>query len=362
MGGAKIFRLTTLIVAALVLHGCVLAPGMTAQNTVTAEVETGRVVRIVSITTDLLNQMDVDHKAQARQVASEFSKPWGAYRVGPGDVLQVTVWDHPELTIPAGSFRDPQSSGQQVGDDGTLYYPYVGVIQAVGMTVPELRTVLTARLSAYIQNPQLDVRVVAYRSQKVYVVGEVARAGVLPLDDLPMMVADAINLAGGLTEAAYKSGVNISRDGKVYEIDLRALYDFADASQNLMLQHGDIVNVLDRSQQRVFVLGEVTRPSSVEIVNGQLTLSATLGDVGGVNQRTSDPSKIFVIRGSDGDNPKIFHLDAKQAYGLLLAERFEMQAQDVVFVDTAGVSRWNRVISQLLPSISVIGILDNVAQ
>ena len=69
-----------------------------------------------------------------------------------------------------------------------------------------------------------------------------------------------------------------------------------------------------------------------------------------------------MIRGSDGDNPRIFHLDAKEAYGLLLAERFEMQAQDVVFVDTAGISSWNRVVSQLLPSISIIGIADNVAQ
>jgi polysaccharide export outer membrane protein len=69
-----------------------------------------------------------------------------------------------------------------------------------------------------------------------------------------------------------------------------------------------------------------------------------------------------VIRGSNSDDPQIFHLDAQYATGMLLAERFEMQAQDVVFVDSAGVSQWNRVISQLLPSISVIGIVDNVAQ
>lgn len=339
-----------------------MAPGMKAQSTRNAKVEKGQVVRVTSITSDLLNQMEIDHKAQARQVASEFSAPRDNYRIGPGDILQITVWDHPELTIPAGSFRDPKDSGQQVGDDGNLYYPYVGVVEAAGMTAPELRDVLSAKLSTYIMNPQLDVRVVAYRSQKVYVVGEVNNPGVLPLDDLPMMVADAISLSGGLTEEAYKSGVNISRDGTVYEIDLKALYDFADASQNLMLKHGDIINVLDRSQQKVFVMGEVNQPASVEIFNGRLTLAATLGEVGGVNQLSADPGNIFVIRGSDGENPQIFHLNAKQAYGLLLAERFEMQAQDVVFVDTAGISSWNRVVSQLLPSISIIGIADNVAQ
>ena len=128
------------------------------------------------------------------------------------------------------------------------------------------------------------------------------------------------------------------------------------------LKHGDIINVLDRSQQKVFVMGEVTRPSAVEIVNSDLSLSAALGEAGGVRQTSSDPSRIFVIRGSKGDDPKIYHLDAKEAYGMILAERFQMQAQDILFVDTAGISRWNRVISQLLPTISVLGVIDNVAQ
>jgi polysaccharide export outer membrane protein len=69
-----------------------------------------------------------------------------------------------------------------------------------------------------------------------------------------------------------------------------------------------------------------------------------------------------VIRGSFGQDPQIYHLDANFATGMLLAERFNMQAQDVVFVDAAGVSQWNRVVSQLLPSITVIGVANSVAQ
>lgn len=349
---------TGIILMALTLSACAAAPGM--KMTEPAKIPGGQVVRVTPITMDLLNRMEETHRTQVRQVAEEFSVQTTQYLIGPGDVLQITVWDHPELTIPAGSFRDPADSGQQVGDDGYLYYPYVGLVKVAGMNIAALRDVLTDKLSAYIQNPQLDVRVVAYRSQKVYVVGEVKSPGVLPLDDLPLMVADAISLSGGLTEVAYKSGVNISRDGKVYEIDLKALYDFADASQNLMLKHGDIINVLDRSQQRVFVMGEVRTPGSVDIVNGQLSLAGALGEVGGVNQTSANSGAIYVIRGTDKESPRIFHLDARYASGLLLAERFDMQAQDVVFVDAAGISKWNRVISQLLPSISIIGIADNI--
>ena len=355
----RVWGTTAILIVTATLAGCAIAPGMKMDEP--AEITGGTVVRVQPITLDLLNAMEAQRESEVRKVAEAFSTRSQGYVIGEGDVLQIIVWDHPELTIPAGQFRDAETSGQQVGEDGYLYYPYVGMVKAAGMNIPALRDLLTERLSRYIANPQLDVRVVGYRSKRVYVVGEVTNPGVLPINDVPLTIADAISLSGGLTENAHKSGVNVSRSGEVYEIDLKALYDFADSSQNLMLQHGDIVNVLDRSQQKVYVMGEVRQPGSVEIINGDLTLSAAIGESGGVNQNSADSGGIYVIRGTDKDLPEIFHLDARFASGLLLAERFDMQAQDVIFVDTAGISQWNRVISQLLPSISVIGIADNLA-
>ena len=358
--GKNILKLISILGAAAILHGCAIAPGMTMNEP--AELPDGQVVEIQSLTLELLDSLEAQRAREIREVAAEFAVEQTEYLIGPGDILQVTVWDHPELTIPAGSFRDAETSGQKVGEDGYMFYPYVGMVKAAGMNVAALRDELTDRISTYIQDPQLDVRVVGFRSKRIYVVGEVDEPGVLPLNDLPMTIADAISLSGGLTPNAHNSGVNVSRDGKVYDIDLRALYEFADSTQNLMLQHGDIVNVLDRSQQKVFVMGEVRNPKSVEIINGELTLSAALGEVGGFNQNTANPGAIFVVRGTDRSNPEIFHLDAEFATGMLLAERFQMQAQDVVFVDTSGVSQWNRVISQLLPSVTVVGAINNVAQ
>ena len=116
--GKTIKQLTSLIVAALVLQGCVMAPGMKARNTVEGEIEEGNFVTIQSITTDLLNQLEAERESEVRQVANEFSEPHGSYLVGPGDVLQITVWDHPELTLPTGQFRDAETSGQLVDEDG----------------------------------------------------------------------------------------------------------------------------------------------------------------------------------------------------------------------------------------------------
>lgn len=350
--------LAGIVACSMLLQSCVIAPGMTM--TEPAEVDDDNVIRVQPITLDLLKQKETERRNAAQELAAEFSERPNSYLIGPGDVLQVTVWDHPELTIPAGSFRDAEEAGQKVDEQGFLYYPYVGLVNVAGMTVGEVREILTERISAYIQDPQLDVRVVAFRSKRAYVVGEVKNPGIRPIVDIPMTIADAISLSGGLTENAYKSGVNVSRNGKVYEIDLKAMYDYADSSRNMVLQHGDILNVLDRSQQKVFVMGEVRKPGPVEIINSQLSLSAALGEAGGVSQTTANPSAIYVIRGSAGDSPEIFHLDAQFATGMVLADRFALEAQDVIFVDTAGISQWNRVITQLLPSISIIGIADSI--
>ena len=131
-------------------------------------------------------------------------------------------------------------------------------------------------------------------------------------------------------------------------------------STYLYLQHGDIVNVRDLSQQKVFMLGEIQRPVPVTIRRGRLSLAAALGEAGGPRQATSDPSRIFVVRNNAGKKPQIFRLNAESAAGMLLADQFEMEPQDVVFVDTAGVSTWNRVISQIVPTVQVVGIASGI--
>jgi polysaccharide export outer membrane protein len=76
--------------------------------------------------------------------------------------------------------------------------------------------------------------------------------------------------------------------------------------------------------------------------------------------QNSASGAIYVVRGSDGGDPQIFPLDVRYATGMLLAERFALQAKDVIFADTAGISQWNRVLSQLLPSVRFIGTAENL--
>ena len=89
-----------LLAIALLMQACVIAPGM--KMTEPAELPGGQVVRVQSLTLALLNQMEEDRKLAARELVREFSSTRKRYRIGPGDILQVIVWDHPELTIPTG--------------------------------------------------------------------------------------------------------------------------------------------------------------------------------------------------------------------------------------------------------------------
>lgn len=292
--------------------------------------------------------------------------PYSQYRVGPRDILNITVWDHPELTIPAGEFRSAESAGNVVGEDGTFFYPYVGIVQAAGRTVEEIRAELTSRLSKYIEFVQLDVRVAAYRSQRVYVVGEVAQPGVQLVKDIPLTVLEAINNAGGVNSDADLRNIILTRSDKTYNINLLNLYEGGDITQNVLLQHGDVLNVPDSALNKVFVLGEtnhfvaggaIGRSRSLVMNKARMTLTEALSEAGGFDQETSDPSRIFVFRGGLG-KPEIYHLDAKSPDALLLADRFPLQPRDVIYVDRAEGIRWNQIIGQIQPTINLLNAFD----
>ena len=267
------------------LAGCTAVPGMYMPRGDVSEVEvpvledgTAAQVDIVPITAELVVEQQRRLAERRRALPRPEQLPYESYRIGPRDVLSITVWDHPELTIPAGEFRSAEAAGHLVDEDGTLFYPYVGSIDVEGMTVEQLRRLLTRRLSTYIENPQLDVRVAAYRSKRTYITGEVAAPGIQPITDVPLTVTEAVNRAGGLTDQADLRNASLTREGQVYPLDLLALFEQGDMSQDFLLREGDILTVPDvnRSQNKIFVLGEVLEPSSRLINRGRMSLTEAL--------------------------------------------------------------------------------------
>lgn len=292
-------------------------------------------------------------------------KPYRQYLVGPRDILNITVWGHPELTIPAGQFRSAESAGSVVGEDGNIFYPFAGVVKAAGRTVEQIRAELTRKLSKYIEQVQLDVRVASYRSQRVYVVGEVLKPGIQMVKDIPLTVLEAINNVGGVTTDADLRNITLTRGDNTYSINLLNLYEGGDLSQNVLLKSGDVINVPDNHFNKVFVLGEtnlgrgfnVGKPRTVVMNKARITLTEALSEGGGIDQETADAARIFVFRSALGKS-RIFHLDAKSPDALILAERFPLQPRDIVFVDRVEGIRWNQIISQIQPTVNLLNSFD----
>lgn len=376
---APSIRLSRLLVLGALFSGisaCAIIPGtntytMREQSAVQLPVKQGAEevpgnVKVKAITAELIIEQDKVLKARlagdsaSQSSARQATEPTMAdYKLGPGDILTITVWDHPELTIPAGTFRSAEQAGTLVAEDGTIFYPYVGILPVAGKTTREVRAILAQRLSRVIEKVQIDVRVISYRSKRVYLVGEVNRPGQQAVTDIPMTILEAVNLAGGFTKDADHSQVLLTRANTTWRVDLQSLYEDGAISQNIKLEPGDIVNVPDRSLNKVFVLGEVQKPGSYFMNKKRITLAEVLADAGYVNEMTSNPKYIFVMRGRS-DSPELYHLDAKSPDALLLADRFPLRPRDIVFVDAAEVARWNRVISNVLPTATMLNTISGI--
>lgn len=347
--------------AAAILSGCFAGPQMQMSVPGDSADYNGMTVRIHSIDQgDLGNAVSVN--ADGTQDFGDLkelmvdSLPELEYRIGPLDMVQVVVWEHPELTSPMGQY---QPAGQKVTTDGKLFYPYAGELQAAGLTAQELRAEITKRLSDKILNdPQVDVRVTGYNSRKAFVSGSVMRPGFVPFNENPMTLPDAIAGVGGFAKEADPSAMQLRRGDKVYNINYLDAFQSNLPLERIIIKPDDQIFVPalaeTQKEQKVYVMGEVARSGIVNIYSGNLTLAEALATAGGLQALNATSRGIYVIRNTSEKQIDVFQLNAKNAMALAMADRFKLSPRDVVYVDASGLATWNRLVSLIFPSVQAV--------
>jgi polysaccharide export outer membrane protein len=168
-----------------------------------------------------------------------------------------------------------------------------------------------------------------------------------------MSLTMAINQGGGFSANADRSRVELVRNGVIYPINVDDLIKRGHNPSQIYLQPGDLVRVAAREDSGVYVMGEVNKPATVlPLRNGSLTLSQAISDGGSFDSNTAAAQQVFVIRNSTSESPQIYHLDATSPVSMVLANQFELQPKDIVYVGQGGLVRFNRVLNLLLPAIN----------
>jgi polysaccharide biosynthesis/export protein len=276
--------------------------------------------------------IDPNERLRVMAAAARFSQD---YLLGPGDIIEVTVFGVEEL----------RRKELALNAQGLISLPFIGEVPLMGLTAREAEVKIGALYdSTVMKNPQVSVNVKEYRSQFINVLGAVFKPGIYQLNRRAFLV-DALAMAGGLlTEKAelkafiYRSGAVVSEGtgeasagNETLEIDLRQLLEKGDIHLNVPIYAGDVISVPERVESFFYVLGDVGRGGAFEIKKGErITLSKALASAGGLLP-TAKKDKTAIIRSNPDGTTMQIPVDAGRLLKGQIEDK-ELAENDVVFV------------------------------
>ncbi|MBB6143680.1 polysaccharide export outer membrane protein [Silvibacterium bohemicum] len=292
--------------------------------------------------------------------ASEATAP-SDYVLGGGDQVVIHVQDMDE--IPASSLR--------IDPDGGLDLPLIGRVQATGLTLQQFKAVLTAKLSKYINSPQVAVNLTENQSRTVSVIGEVNSPGIHPLPR-PRTLIEVISLAGGVKPDA-GSKVVLTRElrrGSLplpeTHVDASGRYTTASLSldnilsakhpaENILIEPGDIVSI--PKGEIVYVVGNVHRPGGFPLTSHEsitLLQAVSLAEGLAPNAATKDAKILRPIPGSE-DKPREIPVNVKEIFAGR-APDVPLYANDVLFIPNSAAKSGSRKAAE-----TVLQVITGVA-
>ena len=269
------------------------------------------------------------------------------YRLGPGDMISIQVWRRPELS----------QEGILVSPDGFLTVPRIGNVQVLGLTVAQVKALVTSKLEFFYIEPEVTIRVQEFHNNKAFVLGRVSKPGVVNFPGKGTLL-EALALAGGIPDQNKDTSLTkcaiIRGNDLIIWIDLQDLLRNGNMALNAPVRNNDVIYIPESSDELVYVLGEVQTPGAIQIRGGMTVLKAVML-AGGVN-KNGDPEKVFVIRQQTlkGD---VIRVSLKE---LLengdFTKNFSLMPNDIIYVSPGGMTKFNYAIEKIMPSLQMLNL------
>jgi polysaccharide export outer membrane protein len=321
--------------------------------------------------------VDVNHAVTKKLVHAKTPKPFAQvlageaaspYKLSPGDVVEVTVWEAPPATLFAGGIAlDPRAGAattrgttfpeQVIADDGTIGVPFAGRVEAKGLLPTDVEQEIAKRLKGKANQPQVLVRLLRNNTSTVTIVGEVNASQRMSLTPRGERVLDAIAAAGGVRAPIARVMVQLTRGETVNAIPLDTV--IRDPKQNVLLRPGDVLTAVFQNQSFT-VLGATTRNEEVQFEATGISLAQALARAGGLQDARADAQGVFLFRWEDkavfegqpgiatnaeGKVPVIYRADLKDPATFFHAQSFPVQHGDLLYVSNANATELQKFLS-----------------
>lgn len=359
--------LFTILAISISFSGCAITSGLQTYDLPEQgqyKTDQGAELSVIQLNQNNISNLNItDQLNSNNSVSFLFRNRQSIYRLSAGDILSIQLWAYPEITPPIQD-KSASSVGYSIDMEGYIQLPLVGRVHIAGKTLAETNRFLHNQFAKYLKHPDVVVRVLSYEGRRYFVNGQVMRSGQYTLNDQPISIYTALGQAGGVdTKTGDTTNIQLIRNGQTYNLNAVLLEKQGLSLHQLLIQPNDTIYVNPKQDQKIYVMGESNKSQALTLRDQGMTLSDVLGESEGISPYSASAARIFVMRTDlNTKQSTIYHLNLSSLGNLALANQFAMQKNDIVYIDATGLTRWQRIMNQIVPFSSALYTFDQLGK